>query len=159
MKPLRPLLLLLTVIVATLTPGCSRKESAHSHGGHAHTAPHGGMLVELGDHAYNLELVRDAATGTLTAYVLDGHAENFIRITAQSFDATATVGAEKRPVTFKAVANTATGETAGDTSQFDTQADWLKTTAAFDLAIPRLEIRGTRFENVTCKFATGGEKR
>ena len=55
----------------------------HSHG-HVHTAPHGGTLVELGNHAYNVELLRDPATGKLTAWILDAHAENFIRIKAPS---------------------------------------------------------------------------
>ena len=42
--------------------------------------------MELGEHAYNLELVRDAEAGKLVAYVLDGHAENFIRIAAPSIE-------------------------------------------------------------------------
>src|SRR5688500_20202500 len=87
--------------------GCSRPESASSSGGHSHKAPHGGTLVEIGQHAYNVELVRDAAAGKLTAYVLDGHGENFIRITAPSFELVAITGGERKPLTMKAVANTA----------------------------------------------------
>ena len=135
--------------VALLTfSGCSRPESASGSGGHSHQAPHGGTLVEVGEHAYNIELVRDPAAGKLTAYVLDGHAENFLRITAPAIDLVAFTGGEKRPLTLRAVANPATGETVGDTSQFEAQADWLKNTAEFPGEIPALEIRGTRFQNI-----------
>lgn len=140
---------LLMALAAAFISGCSKHDHAQpTGGGHAHTAPHGGTLVELGEHAYNLEFVRDAATGRLSAWVLDGHAENFIRVKATSFEIVATVGAEQRPLAFKAVANPATGETVGDTSQFDAQADWLKTTAAFDGVLTSLEIRGHQFARV-----------
>jgi len=127
---------------------CSRPESSSSAGGHSHRAPHGGTLVEIGEHAYNLELVRDPAAGKLTAYVLDGHAENFIRITAPSIELVAFTGGERRLVSLRAVANPTTGETVGDTSQFEAQADWLKNTAEFPGEIPALEIRGTKFQRI-----------
>lgn len=146
--------LVFTLVAFATLAGCSRPESgSHSHGGHAHTAPHGGTLVELGDHAHNLELVRDIAAGKLTAYVLDGHAENFIRIPALAFDLVVTAGGEKRPLTLRAVANSATGETIGDTSQFEAQADWLKTAPDLAGAIPALEIRGTKYENIAISVA------
>ena len=130
--------------------GCSKKhDHGSASGGHAHTAPHGGTLVEIGQHAYNLELVRDAAAGKLTAYVLDGHAENFVRIAAASIELTAITGGERRTLSLKPVANPATGETIGNTSQFEAQADWLKSTGEFPGTISLLEIKGTRFENVS----------
>ena len=137
-----------TAILLLTLGGCSKPESSGSGGGHTHRAPHGGTLVEIGQHAYNLELVRDATAGTLTAYVLDGHAENFIRITAPAIELVAIAGGEKRPLTLRAVANSATGETVGDTSQFEAQADWLKSTGEFPGEIPAVEIRGTKFQNV-----------
>jgi hypothetical protein len=140
-----------------LLAACAKKD-AHDHtvsGTHVHTAPHGGTLIELGEHAFSLELVRDAAEGKLTAYVLDGHAENFVRIKGSSFDVIATVGGETRPLTLKAVANTATGETVGDTSQFETQADWLKTTETFDAVLPQLDIRGSAFTKIALNFPKG----
>jgi hypothetical protein len=155
MMLLRPLVTLAVITSCSFFAGCGKRDS-HAHsasGGHAHTAPHGGKLVELGEHAYNLELVHDRAAGKLTAYVLDGHAENFIRINAPAFDAIATVSGEKRRLTFQAVANTATGETVGETSQFEAQADWLKTTPTFELVIPQIGIRGRVFANTVVNFA------
>lgn len=49
------------------------QSDAHAH---SHTAPHGGHLVELGNHQYNAEVVFDAAGRKLTVYLLDAHAEN-----------------------------------------------------------------------------------
>ena len=121
--------------------------AGHNDGGHVHTAPHGGTLVELGDHAYNVELLRDATTGKLTVWVLDAHAENFIRIKAPSIELVAMPGGKFTPLILAAVANPATGETVGDTSQFEIQTDWLKTAGAFS-GIVTVEIKGTKFEKV-----------
>jgi hypothetical protein len=123
--------------------------AGHNHSAHAHvhTAPHGGTLVEIGEHAYNLELLRDPATGKLTAWVLDGHAENFVRIKSRTLELVAMPGGKFTPLSLAGVANPATGETAGDTSQFEVQADWLKTADAFS-GIFTIEIKGTKFEKV-----------
>jgi hypothetical protein len=140
---------LLTACVAFFAAGCSK---SHDHGagsgGHVHTAQHGGTLVEVGQHAYNLELVRDAAAGKLTVYVLDGHAENFVRLSAPSIELTAISGGQRYPLSLKAVANAATGETVGNTSQFETQADWLKSAGEISGTIDTLEIKGTTFRAI-----------
>ncbi len=144
---------LATVLLCTLA-ACGKKDdhaghdhAAHSDQKHVHTAPHGGTLFEIGEHAYNLELLRDAATGKLTAWVLDGHAENFVRLSIPAIELVAMPGGKFTPLTLKAVANPATGETVGDTSQFEVQADWLKTTGEF-AGIFTIEIKGTKFEKV-----------
>jgi hypothetical protein len=139
------------LVALALAAGCAKHDDAHEHAapqGHVHTAPHGGTLVELGEHAYNIELLADPANGRLSAWILDGHAENFVRVKATSFEAVATVGGEKRTLTFKAVANPATGETVGDTSQFDAEAAWLKATPAFAGTFTAIEVRGSTFTNV-----------
>lgn len=38
---------------------------------HSHDGKHGGHMIELGDHEAHLEIVHDAAKGTITAYVSD----------------------------------------------------------------------------------------
>ena len=142
MKLLTSLVFVATVFVS----GCAKHDHEKtSGGGHAHTAPHGGTLVELGEHAYNVELVRDAEAGKLVAYVLDGHAENFIRIAAPSIEVVAYAGGQRRVLTLAATANVATGETVGSTSQFEAQADWLKTIGEFNGEIGAFDIRGTKF--------------
>ena len=125
---------------------------------HEHKAPHGGTPVVLGNETYHLELVRDATAGKLTAYVLDGEMENFVRVKAVSFEVVANGSAENRVLTFRAVANAATGESAGDTSQFEAQADWLKPTATFDATLTSLEIKGTTFSAVPFNFPKGNDR-
>jgi hypothetical protein len=126
-------------------------------GHHEHHAPHAGTPVVLGHEEYHLELVRDAATGKLAAYILDGEMEEFIRVKASAFDVEATVGGERRPLTFQAVANSATGETVGDTSCFEVQADWLRTTASFDATLAMLKIKNTTFLKVAFNFPKGND--
>jgi hypothetical protein len=133
--------------------GCGRHDHAveKKGGGHAHTAPHGGVLIEVGEHAYNLELLRDSAAGKLTVWVLDGHAENFVRIKSPALEATVTSGSEKKSLSLKAVANPATGETVGDTSQFEAQADWLKGSLPLEVAFAPVDIKGRRFDGLAGK--------
>lgn len=148
MKLPRLLAASLLPLVLALLLGCGKKDphAGHDHGGgHVHKAPHDGHLVELGDHAANLELVRDDAAGKLTAYVLDGHAENFIRIAAPSITVTAYAAGARQTVTLVAVANTATGETVGNTSQFEGPAPWLKGAGEFTGETGPIEIKGAKF--------------
>ena len=171
----RKTIILLTVAVA-LVFGCrdgqehehvhadgsthSHGEGAHSHGeadGHAHTAKFGGTLVELGEHQYQMEIVRDAESGEMKAWLMDGHAENYVRIKADAFDVTASVGGKTETLAFMATPNSATGETVGDTSYFEAQAEWVKTTPEFDSQIVSIEVRGAKFENLKFHFPKGNE--
>lgn len=64
----------LALLVTTLLTACSAEESnqteppAHT-GGHAH-GPHGGHVLEVGDHVAHLEVLHDEEAGKLTLYVL-----------------------------------------------------------------------------------------
>jgi hypothetical protein len=160
MKSIR--LFLPLTVAALFGAACSKSpdhatagKSAHSK--HVHLAPHGGTLVEIGEHAYNVELLRDPAIGKLTAWIFDGHAENFVRISGSSFEIVATVGGEARRLVLAAVANAATGEKLGDTSQFEVTADWLKTAASFDAGIPELAIKGASFKATAFNFPKGSD--
>lgn len=147
----------LLALLPLLALGCSRSQD-HAHDaakssageapshGHAHTAPHGGLLVEVGDHQFNVELVLERETGRVTAYILDGHAENFVRIAQPAIELRLREPA--RGLMLQAVANPATGETVGSTSQFEATAPWLKETRALAGEIIRLEIRGATFSGL-----------
>jgi hypothetical protein len=143
---------------------CSKTESAdghdHSHGpaGHSHhdhQPPHGGTPVELGAHQYHLEFVHDAAAGVLKSYVLDGELEFFVRIPAASIEVAAQVGGQEELLTFRAIANNATGETVGNTSQFEAQAEWLQRHSNFVATVKAITIKGRTFTNVTFNFPGG----
>ena len=140
--------------ITMVAAGCgdSHEHAEHKGGEHHHEPKYGGTLVEIGHHEFNLEFVRDAATGTLNAYVLDGHVVNFVRVPLESFEVIAKVGDRTEKLAFKPAANPATGETAGDTSQFQAQADWLKTADSFEGVLKEIAIRGSTYTFVAFKF-------
>ena len=144
---------------ALLVAGCGAApdptpEALHKH---QHTPPHGGTPVELGREEYHVELVRDPSAGRLTAYVMDGELEGFVRVPATALVMTAKVGGVGETLTLQPVANPATGEKVGDTSQFEGTADWLKTADTFDGSFQELAIKGRTFRDVRFNFPKGNE--
>ena len=161
----------LPLTLALCLAGCGKKQSgdiptygskhsrdenaahAHSHAGHAHGGGHvhkplmGGELVELGNHEFNLEFKFDAARGVLQAWVLDAHAANFVRVGMASFDIEED-GGQRRRVTLHAAANAMTGESVGDTSQFEGAAPWLREVKHFDGVVKAVKVRGVEFRDV-----------
>lgn len=126
---------------------------------HEHHAPHNGILIVLGEEFAHLELVLDKETGTLSAYSLDGEAENsaplnqqeivfkiMLRNTTSAFD-----------LTLKAVANPLTGETVGNTSEFKAQADALKGLSEFKGMIVDVVTKGQDFKDVSFDFPEGND--
>ena len=155
---------LLGLALPALTVGCGKTEppavgnsaAPHPHP-HQHVAPHGGTPVELGKEEFHLEFVLDDHAGKLSAYVLDGEMEKFIRVPAPGFTVSAKLSDRVETLNFKAVPNTATGETIGDTSLFETQADWLKTTKTFDGTLAELTIRSRRYAALDFNFPKGND--
>lgn len=136
--------------------GCKPDGShSHSHSGHHHEPPHGGTAIDLGDEEAHLEFVLDATAGKLTCYVLKAHMAGFQRITQESLELTAQVNGKPEPLTLKAVANAATGEKAGDTSQFEAQAEWLKTAKSFDAELKTINVRGKDYAALKFNFPKG----
>lgn len=109
----------------------------------------------MGDEAFHLEFVRDAAAGRLKAYVLDGELEQFIRIPAPSLELSVRFAGRQESLVLQPVASDATGETVGDTSLFEGQADWLKTQAEFEAELQQITIRTTTYTHVTFPFPQG----
>lgn len=141
---------------AALT-GCGRNEpSAPAATGQpaAEAPPHGGVPVALGED-YKLELVLDAQSGRLDAYVLDGEFENFVRISDESFEVSARLTGGAEVLSFKAVPNRATGETVGDTSMFEAQAGWLKSQNSFPAVLKELKVKGNTYTNIAFNFSAG----
>lgn len=152
------LLALVCVSALACLTGCDgQPKPAHSHGGHHHEPPHGGTAIDLGEEEAHLEFVLDAAAGKLTCYVLKAHMAGFQRITQESLELAATVGGKAETLTLKAVANAATGEKAGDTSQFEAQADWLKTAKSFDAELKAINVRGKDYATLKFNFPKGNE--
>jgi hypothetical protein len=150
---------LLPLLATLLLAGCGDKSAATAKTGkYVDKPPHGGTPVVLGDGDYHVELVRDAATGTLSAYVLDDEMEDFVRSSSPSFEIRATVAGTAQTLVLSAVANPATGESVGDTALFQAQADWLKTTGNFAATLHGLTVRGTTFPDTSFDFPAGNDK-
>lgn len=155
---MKPLFTLFAALALATYTGCKpTSSSTHSHGGHHHEPPHGGTAVDLGDEDAHLEFVLDAAAGKLTCFVLKPHMSGFQRITQESLELTATIGGKAETLTLKAVANAATGEKAGDTSQFEAQADWLKTAKNFDAELKSATVLGKTYTATKFNFPKGNE--
>ena len=152
---------LLLALIAGL-PGCAkRSENAAADAApakHEHHPPHGGTPIVLGDELYHLELVRDPADGTLSAYVLDDEMEEFVRTDAQSIVIDAQVQGEVRRLVLSPVASSATGETVGNTALFQGQASWLKTADNFDATLEPISIHGTQFPAIKFNFPSGNDR-
>lgn len=154
---MKPLLFVTPAILVTATlllTGCGQ-EAAHtqsSGGGHKHASPHGGVAVELGDHQFHLDFLHDAAAGTLTAWVMDAHAENFVRVNLPSIDVQVAADSQTNTVSLLPVANASTGETATETSQYRAEAPWLKGLSRFTGRIAEVELRGRKFTGISFSY-------
>ena len=125
---------------------------------HEHHPPHQGVLIVLGEEFAHLELVLDQITGTLTAYSLDGEAENAIALEQAEIELHITPpGGAELDVSLKAVENPLTGEIVGNTSQFSGQADALKGLTKFSGVVSTVTSRGENFKKVTFGFPEGNE--
>jgi hypothetical protein len=90
----------------------------HGHGQHGHPTegPHHGVLAELGNEEYHAEVVHDDSTGTVTVYLLDGHAEKSVTTTATEL--VINLKHDDTPEQYKLVAQPEEGNPAGQTSRF-----------------------------------------
>ena len=116
---------LFAILIALFVVGCTEHqhdESCGSHGGlHVHEPLLGGQLMALGEHGsgYNLELLIDE-NNHFSVYILDAHAENFVRIEQESLQMNLS-DENTTSLILHAVADSATGETVGNTSHFKTK--------------------------------------
>lgn len=146
-------------LLCVLALGCDSKEPERKPAApHAHTALHGGTLVDFGGEFAHLELVIDQATGKVTAYILDGEAERPIRLEQKTVRIIATTKTQTIVVDLAAVGNPLTGEKPGDTSQFEGQSTPLKDVPEFECELPDITVKGKSFARTTFRFPAGNEK-
>lgn len=126
---------------------------------HEHKPPHGGTLIVLQEEFAHLELALDAVTGKLTAWVLDGEAAQFVRVQQKEIQLRVRLADKKEEtVALKAVANLLTGETEGDTSQFEGAAAALKGVSRFGGVVVALTAKGKEFKDVSFRFPEGNDE-
>ncbi|HMQ15252.1 MAG TPA: hypothetical protein PKC49_04685 [Phycisphaerae bacterium] len=140
--------------------GDAHGEAGH---GHAHVAPRGGALITLGDHFAHLEVLLDAETGVLDIYVLDGEAHGAVRIAQETMSVrieagtTTAGGALASPVLVElhAVPSVLSGETVGDSSRFQGQADALRGLRELSGRLAEVTAKGQALRDVTITWPGG----
>ena len=119
------------------------------------TAPHGGVLVELGNRAAHVEFVLDTTRGILTAYVLDATAQKPLRLAQGRLDLKMLSLVEGIPEVFTILAgraNAATGETFDNTSVFIGFVPQLTGRAQFQALLQRVEVNGQLFTDIPISY-------
>lgn len=147
------------VVLALSLSACGTADPPLHHpqapGEHDHLAPHGGILVELGEEFAHVELLLERDEGALTAWLLDGDAERAVRSAAPDLQVVLVQADAQLILNLAPVASALTGETAGDTSQFHVVDPRLETWSGVEGRLPRIELLGSVFEGVV--FAGGHE--
>jgi len=116
---------------------------------HQHRAPHGGVLVELGAEFAHVELVLDPDAGSLTAYVLDGEAEESIRLKQPSLKVALENGSQSAlQLELPARADLLTGETVGDSSEFSVTNPSLLHRTILKGRIADVTVKGQVFRDI-----------
>lgn len=67
---------MLLVVAACSDEKPQEKAAKSGAAAHAHEGPHGGHLLEVGDHVAHLEVMHDEAAGKMTIYVLGSDAKS-----------------------------------------------------------------------------------
>jgi len=106
----------------------------------AHDPQMGGRLVEIGEHFAQVEFVLEPATGTLTAYVWDGHVHHNVKVGTKTIE----VRIDGRNVTLEHVE-------LGD--KFVGRSDMLKGARRLKGSIPKLVVMGETFKGVAFDLA------
>ena len=135
-------------------PTASTPLASMEHEHHHHTAPHGGALVVLGEEFAHLEFVLDPELGALTAYVLDGEADQAVQLSTSQLELELKSGSR---VSLLPVADELTGETEQSTSTFRAQSDSFKELKSFEATLVSIEIKSKTFKNVPFTFPEGNE--
>jgi hypothetical protein len=103
----------------------------------------------LGEEAAHIELVLDRSSGSLTAYVLDGEAEESVRIAQRSLDLVIDApGPAGRVLQLAARANVLTGETVGDSSEFGATDGALQTGGTIKGQVAHIQVKGQAFDRL-----------
>ena len=109
-------------------------------------APHGGLLIDAGDDFAHVEMVFDPAQGSLSAYILDGEAEEVVPIKQPSILVRLVKPA--RTLKLKADVSRLSGEKPGATSSYTLTDLSLKGLSQLQGALVSVNINGNVFKNL-----------
>lgn len=147
-----------TILLCMAVIGCNKSDqhpgdvASPRTGHHHHSAPHGGSLVELGQHAAHLEVVFQPSTGQMDIYVWDAHVENPIRLQTGKALALELSDPSELKVSLEPVADPLSGETRENTSHFSVTVQELEGVASFRGRVPEISVQGTTYQDVLIEY-------
>ena len=147
------------ILAAALGCGDSQKHdhAGHNHGEgdtHGHTAPHGGVLVNVEDEFCHLEFVLEPGTTRLQLHAMRFHPrEAPLEFFMGKIEATAKVGEAEKTIIFKPTEMDGVTPPTQPTSLYVAQIEWLKDTPTFTGTLTELEIEGKTLPKITFHFA------
>jgi hypothetical protein len=118
-------------------------------------APHEGLLVDVGDDFAHVELVFDSVQGTLSAYVLDGEAEEVVPLKQSTI--LVRLMKPARTLKLKAVVSPLNGEKLGATSSYALTDLSLKDLSHLQGVLLSVDFNGQVFKNLTFQFPSKKE--
>ncbi len=152
MKKINPFDGLVTAAILSLFFLPAAQVSAHEH-----HPPHHGTLVELGEEFAHVELLLDSSTGELDAFVLDGEAEDPVRISQPSIQIKVKGKGGSYVMKLVPIADALTGEVVGNTSEYRGISKKLKGVNKFKGTIAYIKAKGEAFKNVWFLYPEGNE--
>ena len=123
---------------------------------HYHEPPHGGAGVTLGDEDAHIEFLVEPQDGIVYAWFFKPHMASYLRVQFESFNIVVKKPDGEVEWKFEAVANPGTGETVGDTSQFEAKVDEIEE-KPFDAVIPEITVLGKGYKNVAFNYPKGNQ--
>jgi len=94
----------------------------------------------------------------MRCYVLDGHVEHFIRLAQEAIHCETTLSSGLTTnLVFQAIASRSTGETVGDTAEFQADLAPLNGENTFEGIIQEVHIRNSSFTKIPFSFPGGNE--
>ena len=140
------------IIFVAAALGCGGGHD-HEHG-HGHQAPHGGVLVNVGDEFCHLEFVKEPESNRLQLHVLRFHPkEGPLKISMAQIEVGATTGGEEKAIVFNPVELDGITATDHPTSLYMAEVDWLKNAPNFNGTVKKLTIEGKLFLEIAFQFA------
>jgi hypothetical protein len=148
-----PLILCFPLFFIACEQDHDEHDSSPTPGGHGHSAPHGGMLVELGEHGsgFNLELLLHEQ-GYLEIYVWDAHVANLVRIAPEKIEVLIPDdNGTQKTLVCDAMSDPITGETVGNTALF-TSTEKIGDQLPLKGVIPSIQVLSQTYENISFEF-------
>ena len=139
------------IIFVAAALGCGGGHD-HEHG-HGHQAPHGGVLVNVGDEFCHLEFVQEPESNRLQLHVMRFHPkEGPLKISMAQIEVGATTSGEEKVIVFNPVELDGITATDHPTSLYMAEVDWLKNAPNFNGTVKKLTIEGKLFLEIAFQF-------